>query len=104
MQEEKNKLYVGNLSYSVDSDKLAEMFGEIEGVEVKEANVIIDRATNRSKGFGFVVVADADQAQIAIDKMNNQEFEGRKIFVNVARPQEPRNDRGGNDRFNRSYR
>jgi len=106
MQEEKNKLYVGNLPYTVDSDALAEIFGAIDGVEVTSANVIMDRVTNRSKGFGFVVVADEQQAEIAIKEMNGKEVEGREIFVNVARPQEKRNDRDsrGGSSFNRSYR
>jgi len=101
-QVEKNKLYVGNLPFAVDNAKLAEMFSGIEGVEVVEAAVITDKFNEgRSKGFGFVTVADEAQAEKAIEAINGQEIEGRKIVVNIARPRVERrdNDRGG---FNRN--
>ena len=104
-QVENNKLYVGNLPFSVDNAKLAEIFSAVEGIEVKEAVVITDKFNEgRSKGFGFVTVADEDQAQKAIEAMNGQEVEGRKIVVNIARPRVERRDRD-NDRgnFDRSY-
>jgi RNA recognition motif-containing protein len=100
---EGNKLYVGNLPFSIDNAKLGEAFSSIEGVEVVEAVVITDKFNEgRSKGFGFVTVADPAQAEKAIEAMNGQELEGRKIVVNIARPKVERRDgdRGG---FNRSY-
>ena len=102
-QTEKNKLYVGNLRFSVDNAKLAEVFSAVDGVEVVEAVVITDKFNEgRSKGFGFVTVADAAQAEKAIEAMNGQDVDGRKIVVNIARPRVERrdSDRGG---FNRSY-
>ena len=112
-EEQKNKLYVGNLAYTIDDTKLSEIFSEVEGVVVVEAKVIVDKFNSgRSKGFGFVTVETPEMAEIAIEKLNNTEIEGRQIFVNVARPQEKRtggfgggNDRGGDrDNFRRSYR
>jgi RNA recognition motif-containing protein len=87
------KLYVGNLSYSVDGAQLEEMFSKFG--EVRSAEVIQDRDTGRSKGFGFVEMADDNAAREAIDGMNNQEHEGRTMTVNEARPKEPRGGGGG---------
>ena len=98
-----NKLYVGNLPFSIDNAKLAEAFSGVDGVEIVEAVVITDKFNEgRSKGFGFVTVADAAQAEKAITAMNGQDLDGRKIVVNIARPKVERrdSDRGG---FNRSY-
>lgn len=102
-QTEKNKLYVGNLPFSIDNAKLAEAFSGVDGVEVVEAVVITDKFNEgRSKGFGFVTVAGEAQAEKAIEAMNGQDVDGRKIVVNIARPRVERrdSDRGG---FNRSY-
>lgn len=90
---ENNKLYVGNLPYSVDDAKLNEMFAAIEGAEVVEATVITDKFSGRSKGFGFVTMADEEMANKAIEAMNGQEIEGRKIVVSIARPKEDRPER-----------
>ncbi len=85
--EEKNKLYVGNLPYSLDDAKLNELFSGIEGVEVTDAKVITDKFnSNRSKGFGFVTVGSDEMAEKAIAKMNGKEVDGRALVVNVARP------------------
>ncbi|MEI6144001.1 MAG: RNA-binding protein [Candidatus Berkelbacteria bacterium] len=103
---EGNKLYVGNLPFSIDNAKLGEAFSGIDGVEVVEAVVITDKFNEgRSKGFGFVTVGDAAQADKAIAAMNGQDLDGRKIVVNVARPKVERNDRDNDRRggFNRSY-
>ena len=102
---EDSKLYVGNLPFAVDNAKLGEVFSAIDGVEVVEAVVITDKFNEgRSKGFGFVTVANADQANKAIEAMNGSDLDGRKIVVNVARPKTDRrdrdDDRGG---FRRSY-
>jgi RNA recognition motif-containing protein len=101
MQEQKNKLFVSNLAYSIDDDALMQMFDEIENVEVVEAKVITDKFNDgRSKGFGFVTLSTDEMAEIAIKEMNGKEIEGRQIFVNIARPQEKRDsfDRGGSRR------
>lgn len=90
----KNKLYVGNLSYSVTSDDLRNLFSEFG--EVTDARVITDRHSGRSKGFGFVEFANEEDAQKAIDAKSGQDFQGRNLVVNVARPMEPRdNNRQG---------
>ena len=88
MEEMKNKLYVGNLPYSVNNDGLKEMFTSYG--EVTEAVVITDKFSGRSKGFGFVTMADEASAQKAVDEMNGKDIEGRALTVNVARPMQPR--------------
>ena len=82
------KLYVGNLSYSVTSGTLGELFGAHGKVE--SAQVISDRETGRGKGFGFVEMSSDQEAQAAIRALNGLEHEGRKLVVNEARPKEPR--------------
>lgn len=84
MPEEKNKLYVGNLPYSIDNDGLKNLFSDIG--EVIDAVVITDKASGRSKGFGFVTMKDDATAEKAIKEMNGKDLEGRAIVVNVARP------------------
>jgi RNA recognition motif-containing protein len=80
------KLFVGSLQWAVDDQQLKDLFAEFG--EVTYAKVIIDRDTNRSKGFGFVEFDDADAAKKAIDKLNNSELNGRTIVVNEARPRD----------------
>jgi len=109
MQEQKNKLFVSNLAYEVDDNTLTELFAGVEGVQVVEAKVIVDKFNDgRSKGFGFVTLDTEEMAEKCISELNGKEVAGRQIFVNVARPQEKRDDnRGGSGRpnnFNRSYR
>ena len=87
------KLYVGNLSYSVSSSDLEQMLSEHGTVE--SAEVISDRATGRSKGFGFVEMATEEEAQAAIAALNGQEHNGRALTVNEAKPREPRMGGGG---------
>lgn len=82
------KLYIGNLPYNTTDDALKAHF-EPAG-EVTSAQVIRDRMTGRSRGFGFVEMANDEDAQKAIEMFNGQDFEGRKLTVNVARPLEPR--------------
>jgi len=86
------KLYVGNLSYEVTDSALAAMF-EAHGA-VKSAQVIMDRDTGRSKGFGFVEMANDQEAQAAISALNGQQVGGRALTVNEARPKEDRGGRG----------
>lgn len=88
MQDDK-KLYVGNLPYTVTTQDLLKIFSEAG--EVQEAIVISDKFSGRSKGFGFVTFANAEDAKKAVDSMNEKDVEGRKIVVNVARPREERN-------------
>jgi RNA recognition motif-containing protein len=87
------KLYVGNLPYSTTDDELRELFGQFGSVT--SVQVMIDRETNRSRGFGFVEMAEgADQA---ITNLNGNEYQGRTLTVNEARPREER-PRGGGGR------
>jgi hypothetical protein len=83
-----NKLYVGNLAYSVRDDSLQQAFAEFG--TVTSAKVMMDRDTGRSKGFGFVEMGSDAEAQAAINGMNGQPLEGRAIVVNEARPREER--------------
>ena len=83
-----NKLYVGNLAYSVRDDSLQQAFGQFG--TVSSAKVMMDRDTGRSKGFGFVEMGSDAEAQAAINGMNGQALEGRAIVVNEARPREER--------------
>lgn len=82
------KLYVGNLSYDVSSSDLEAMLAP-HGT-VQSAEVIMDRATGRSKGFGFVEMDNASEAEAAITALNGQESGGRTLTVNEAKPREPR--------------
>ena len=81
-------LYVGNLSYQVKDEELNSLF--VQYGKVTSARVITDRETSRSKGFGFVEMADDAEAQAAIDALNNKEHMGRTLTVNEAKPREPR--------------
>jgi RNA recognition motif-containing protein len=87
------KLYAGNLSYNVTSADLEQMFGEYG--EVRSAEVIQDRDTGRSKGFGFVEMADDNAASEAIQGLNLKQHDGRAMTVNEAKPREPRTGGGG---------
>ena len=86
-----NKLYVGNLPYSVNEETLTKHF---EGFgTVDSAKVIVDRDTNRSKGFGFVEMGTEEEASDAISSLDGQELEGRTLKVNAAKPRENRTSR-----------
>jgi cold-inducible RNA-binding protein len=87
------KIYVGNLSYEVDSSQLQEMFTAHGTVE--SAEIIQDRDTGRSKGFGFVQMGSDGEADAAITALNGQDHGGRALTVNVAKPREPRSSGGG---------
>lgn len=95
--DQNNKIFVGNLAWEVRDDKLREIFSQYG--EITDAVVIIDRRTNRSKGFGFVTFATPEAAQAAIEAMQGQEVDGRSIVVNIARPREerPRRDYDNHD-------
>lgn len=100
------KLYVGNLPFTIDSAGLKKIF---EGYELEEANVITDKFSGRSKGFGFVTITDDEAAKKAMSELNGKEFEGRELKVNEAKPMDPdrprrpqqrsfNNNSGGNNR------
>ena len=91
------KLYVGNLSYEITNSSLEAMF-EPYG-RVQSAQVIMDRDTGRSKGFGFVEMSDNNAARAAIEALNDQENNGRRLAVNEARPREERSGGGGGGGF-----
>ncbi len=91
-----NKLYVGNLAYSVRDDSLHQAFAPFG--TVTSAKVMMDRDTGRSKGFGFVEMGTDAEAQAAINGMNGQPLEGRPVVVNEARPREDRGFGGGGSR------
>ena len=101
-----NKIYVGNLPFSATNDSLNELFAKFG--QVTSAKIVMDRDTNRSKGFGFVEMSSDAEAQAAIDKLNGSDMGGRSLVVNEARPMEPRTggfgggrggDRGGRGGF-----
>ncbi|ASD64195.1 RNA recognition motif domain-containing protein [Bdellovibrio bacteriovorus] len=87
------KIYVGNLSYSLDDQSLADTFAEFGNVE--SARIVIDRETGRSKGFAFVEMSTDDEAATAIAKLNGVELMGRAMNVSEAKPMAPRENRGG---------
>lgn len=83
-----NKLFVGSLAWATTDDSLKDFFGQAG--TVTSATVIMDRETNRSKGFGFVEMSSDDEAKKAIDQLNGKELDGRPIVVSEARPREER--------------
>jgi len=90
------KVYVGNLSFSIDDEGLKELFSSYG--EIEEVTVIKDKYSDRSKGFGFVTFKKDESAKKAISEMNEKEVEGRKLKVNEARPMEERPRRDFNQR------
>ncbi|MBA4256617.1 MAG: RNA-binding protein [Polaromonas sp.] len=94
-----NKIYVGNLPYSVTDTSLHSNFSEYGAVA--SAKVMMDRDTGRSKGFGFVEMGSEAEAQAAIGGLHGQSVDGRSLVVNIARPREDRGGGGGNYRDNR---
>ena len=87
------KLYVGNLSFSTSNEDLHELFSKVGTVE--SANVVEDRDTGRSRGFGFVEMSSKEEADNAIEQYNGKEIEGRSLTVNEAKPRENRTGGGG---------
>src|SRR5882724_11679963 len=88
-----NKLFVGNLSFNATENDLHDAFAAFG--TVTEANLMMDRATNRPRGFGFVTMSSAEEAQKALDGLNGKELDGRALTVNLARPREERSGGGG---------
>lgn len=87
------RIYVGNLSYQTEEPQLQELFSRVG--TVSSVNLVRDHATGRSRGFAFVEMADDTQGQAACQTLDQQEFEGRRLTVNEARPQERRSNGGG---------
>ena len=87
------KLYVGNLSFNTSAQELTELFATVGTVQ--SANVIEDRETGRSRGFGFVEMSSQEEGQNAISQLNGKEIDGRELKVNEAKPQESRGGGGG---------
>lgn len=87
-----NKIFVGSLAYSATDDDLAAFFADAG--TVVSAKVIMDRETNRSKGFGFVEMSSDEEAKAAIDSLNGKDLAGRPVALSEARPQAPRENRG----------
>lgn len=86
------KIYAGNLPFSLEEEALRSLFSEFGAVD--SVNIIIDRNTGRSKGFGFVEMADDDEAKKAIEELNGKDVSGRNIKVSEAKPQQPRRNSG----------
>jgi RNA recognition motif-containing protein len=111
MSEQKNKLYVGNLEYSIGEDELGSFVSE-KGVTTTSVTVIKDKYTNRSKGFGFIELENEGDVEKAIELLNGQDLKGRKLNVSQAREKEQRpmgggfsrGPRGGGDRDSRGPR
>jgi len=87
------KLYVGNLTFGVTSDDLQQLFEEFGAV--RSAEVLVDRETNRSRGFGFVEMEDDAAAAAAIENLDGQDHQGRRLTVNEAKPRTPGGGGGG---------
>ncbi|NCN51430.1 hypothetical protein GW931_00255, partial [archaeon] len=96
------KLFVGNLDFKTTTEDLEKMFSEFG--ELEEVNVVTDRDTGRSKGFGFVTFFEDNEADKAISEMNEKEVNGRKINVNEAKEKEDRPERNSRERFVRQER
>jgi RNA recognition motif-containing protein len=90
------RIYVGNLAYSIDNDSLREAFSAYG--TVNSAQVMVDRDSGRSKGFGFVEMGSAEESQNAINGLNGNMVDGRALTVNEARPREEGGQRGGASR------
>ena len=91
-----NKLFVGNLSFNTTENDLNDAFAAFG--TVTETNLMMDRETGRPRGFGFVTMSSADEAQKAIEALNGKDMDGRALTVNVAKPREERPPGGGGGR------
>ncbi len=97
------KIYIGNMPYGISSEELSELFGQYGSVA--EANVIMDRESGRSKGFGFVDMPNEAEANEAISALNSSQLSGRSLRVSEARPRTDRgSDRGGDRGGDRGWR
>ena len=96
-----NKLFVGNLSFNTTENDLQDAFAAFG--TVTETNLMMDRETGRPRGFGFITMSSAEEAQKAIEGMNGKEMDGRALTVNVAKPREERTGGGGGGGGRREY-
>ena len=96
-----NKLFVGNLSFNTTENSLQDAFAA-HGT-VLEANMMMDRATGRPRGFGFITMSTAEEAAAAMGALNGKDFDGRALTVNVAKPREERSGGGSNGGGRREY-
>jgi RNA recognition motif-containing protein len=96
------KLYVGNLSFKTEEQELEALFASVG--QVSSVSLVRDRGTGQSRGFAFVEMADASQGAAAVTALNQREFEGRRLTVNEARPQEPRGGSSDGPRGRRESR
>lgn len=94
-------IYVSNLNFATKSESLQNLFAQFG--EVSSANIITDRDTGRSRGFGFVEMPNDEEGQKAIDALNGTDFEGKTLTVNVARPKTERSSGGGYNRGGGGY-
>lgn len=92
----KNKLFVGNLSFNTTENDLQDAFAAVG--TVTEANLMMDRATGRPRGFGFVTMSTDEEAEKAVQALNGKSLDGRALTVNIARPREERSNDGGGRR------
>jgi cold-inducible RNA-binding protein len=97
-----NRLFVGNLSYQTEENDLQDYFAQAGAVT--SVNVMMDKFTGKSRGFAFIEFASAEDAGKAVEQFHNQEFQGRALTVNIARPREDRPPRFNNDRGDRGQR
>ncbi len=88
-----NKLYIGNLSFNTTEDELKDYFAQAG--QVASCSIIMDKFTQRSRGFGFVEMSTPEEAQKAIDDFDGKDLDGRSLRVNIAKPREDRPPRGG---------
>lgn len=95
---EENKIFVNNMSFDTKEEQIRELFGEFG--EITDLKMITDRDTGRFRGFCFITFADADSAGNAKNELNGKEFNGREIFVDIAKPQR---DRNNNRSFGKRY-
>jgi len=111
MEVSESKVYVGNLPFGVGQDELKGLFSEFG--EITEVSVISDKFSGRSKGFGFVTFASKEDANKAVEEMNDKEVQGRQLKVSIAKPMDPDrprperrpfNNRSGSSGFNRPRR
>ena len=96
-----NKLFVGNLSFNTTENDLNDAFAAFG--TVTETNLMMDRETGRPRGFGFITMSSADEAQKAIDGLNGKDMDGRALTVNIAKPREERAPGGGGGGGRRDY-
>lgn len=92
-QEDPTKLFVGNLPWSMTEDSISEIFSKYG--ELADVHLVTDRMSGRSRGIAFVKYGTAEEAAAAIEAENEQEYEGRAIRVNIAKPRQPRQNSGG---------